>query len=61
MVPLNLSALFPCTMNSFLLTHFIQRISAYSSRCPGTSESGCNLDEYDIDVSFAPPLQPYPD
>jgi hypothetical protein len=39
-------------MNAPLLVHFIQKISSYYGRCPGTSESRCSLEEYDIDVSF---------
>lgn len=43
----------PHAMNALLLVHFIQKLSAYSSHCLGTSESRCSLEEYDIDVSFA--------
>lgn len=50
---LNLPTPFPHAMNALLLVHFIQRISAYSSYCPGTGESRCSLEEYDIDVSSA--------
>lgn len=61
MVQLNLSTPFPRAMNAFLLVHFIQRFSTYSSHCPGTSESRCSLEEYDIDVSFAVALGGRPD
>ena len=60
MVQLNLSVPPPHTMNALLLFHLIQKISAYSSHCPETSESQCSLEEYDIDVSFVVALCPYP-